>query len=80
MCRQLQTLFCRMGNYKTMMADAIRTSRLKRMFPGLEPLRWVNCYDEGLIWLAALAYEVRGTGLALWDDAPSEITGEESGN
>ena len=79
-CGQLQTLSYKMGNYKTMQADAVRTSLLKRTFPGLEPLRWINCYDSGLIYLAALAYEVRGIGIVLWDNEPSEITGKSLGH
>ena len=80
LCGELQTLSFRLGRYKTMQADAIRTSLLKRTFPGLEPLRWINCYDSGLIYLAALAYEVRGVGIVVWDDKPSQITGESVGH
>ena len=80
LCGQMQILSCKLGRYKAMQADAIRTSRLKRTFPGLEPLRWINCYDSGLIYLAALAYEVRGIGIVVWDEAPSEITGKNLGH
>ena len=78
-CGELQKLSYRLGKYETMQVDAIRTQRLKRLFPGLEPLTWINCYDSGLICLAALSYEVRGIGIVVWNDTPSAITGEDLG-
>ena len=76
----LQVLSYRAGDYKGLENDAARNLLTKTSYPWLpEAVRSVDHLRLGMIYFAALSYEHRGIGVAIWDDKPSQITAQSLG-
>lgn len=76
----LQVLSYRAGDYKGLENDAARNLLTKTSYPWLpEVVRSVDHLRLGMIYFAALSYEHRGIGVAIWDDKPTQITAQSLG-